>query len=109
MNNFGSLQNVMAAESRNAVPMVGMGATEIRRTDWVPYTITRVMAGGRVLKLQQDKAVRKGPKTMGDAQQYDYFRDPNGPEFFVSLRKDGRYHPSPRSSLASAGLRSWSL
>lgn len=91
MQQFGSLQNMMSAECRNSEPQVGMGATELRWTDRAAYTVIEIQAGGRVLRLQRDKAIRKNNRGVTNAQEYMYQPDPRGVIVTVSRRRDGKY------------------
>ena len=86
--------NIMA-NSKQIVPVVGMGATELWAKDRHAGTIVEVTykKDGSVKGFiwQQDNAKRTDNKGMSDSQDYDYTPNTSGPTKEVVLRKNGRY------------------
>lgn len=88
---YGSLQNLIQGNSKQAEPKVGDGCTEICYTDRHAGTITWVSASGKSFRFKRDIATRKDGLGMSDAQQYTYEPDPNASEHTARLHKDGKY------------------
>lgn len=82
----GSFVNQVMEQSRQAVPVVGMGATELCFTDRHAYTIVEVMTP-RYIVVQQDTATRLDKNGMSEAQDYTFTPDPNGKRVAITLRK----------------------
>lgn len=73
------------------VPEVGMGATVVYYSDRQAFTITRVSPSAKTFWMSRDKVVRLDQNGMSDSQKYAYVTDPDGGNYAVTLRKDGKY------------------
>lgn len=91
----GSLINNIYANSKQVVPIVGMGATMLMFSDRHAGTIVEVLkkSKGEVKGFvwQQDNAKRIDKNGMSESQQYEYSANIDGPKYEVILRKNGRY------------------
>lgn len=56
----------------------GDGATILYYSDRVPATIIEISNDGKVVKVQEDKAIRLDNNGMSDDQEYNIQRDTNG-------------------------------
>lgn len=91
--NHGSLQNVIAANTKPKAPVVGMGATRIGWTDRHACTVIEVRSAKRIV-VQRDTATRvlkPGSQVMSDQQTYTFALDPSGSTYVVTLRKNGAW------------------
>jgi hypothetical protein len=88
--NYGSLNNLMAADARYPDPEVGMGMTFISWTDRKAGTIVEVV-NAKTIRVQADTSTRTDGLGMTDAQTYDYSPDPDAPIETYTLRSNGRW------------------
>ena len=60
---------------------VGDGVSLSPMTDWTPYTVIerRETAGGFILTIQEDNAIRIDSNGQSNHQEYRYERNPEGP------------------------------
>ena len=72
-------------------PFVGNAATVYWWSDSKAGTIIEVSPSGKRITVQLDKSIRTDSNGMSDCQDYRYERDPNGPTYKFSLRKNGRW------------------
>lgn len=88
-----------------AVPVKGMGATQLHYSDRDAYTITEVDPNGKWFKCKEDKAVLDTENTDKEwphrRQVYIYEENPDAPEIKVTLRKDGCWRREGQSSSGS--------
>lgn len=68
-----------------------MGATEFQLVDRYPYTVIEVISSREVI-VQKDEA-RHDPDKEGGMGHQNWLikRDPNGPTYCLTLRKDGKW------------------
>lgn len=81
------------------MPEVGDPATVNMGSDRHAGTVVRVSRTGSRVTIQQDRAIRLDSNGMSEAQKYRFERDPDGPCYTATRRKDGSYH--------LVGARSW--
>lgn len=86
MRLHGSLQNRLWESAKQPTPEVGMAATVLSYTDRHPAT---VIAVGKVVTVQEDKAKRTDANGMSECQSYDYARNPEGRVWHFRRLKDG--------------------
>lgn len=89
---FGSLSNLIAADSRSHSPEVGIGATMLSWTDRHAATVVSVSGDGQEVGVQRDIARRVdggGPTDGG--QRYEYTRDPDARIDTYTLRRNGNW------------------
>lgn len=67
---------------------VGDGATVIYYSDRKAGTIIEISKDGKVVKVQEDKAIRIDNNGMSDCQVYEYERDPQG--YIHTFKKNRR-------------------
>ena len=79
----------MIMENNNLKPEIGMGCTILYYTDRHAATIIGVSKSGKVVTVQEDKAIRTDKNGMSESQSYRYERDTNGKTQTFSLRKNG--------------------
>lgn len=70
---------------------VGDGATICYYSDREPATIIEISEDGKIVKVQEDKAVRTDTNGMSDSQDYDYFRNENGTIHTFKRNRKGFY------------------
>jgi hypothetical protein len=70
---------------------VGMGATKYVGSDRYPFTVVKILSPKRIV-VQMDKATRTDSNGLSEQQEYQYEPNPNGSEYTISLRKDGRWY-----------------
>jgi hypothetical protein len=103
---YGSLQNVMYADSKSSIkPEVGMGATLIMWTDRHAYTIIEVSKNGKTFRMQRDNAIRTDENGMSDSQSYRYERDTDGGILTVRLGKNGVWKVLKSKTTVGIGFR----
>lgn len=100
-----NLMSNLMAESTPPTPEEGMGATACYYTDRQAFTVTRVSDSGKSFWMSRDKAVRIDQHGMSDAQEYAYVTDPDGGNFAVTLRKNGKYKMMGSSVTVLVGVR----
>ena len=87
---YGTLTNLVYAESTNPKPKVGDGATLLLWSDRMAYTIVDVkknyVLATRDNVERTDRNFEKGP------QEYSYRPDPEASVERANLRKDGNYY-----------------
>jgi len=86
----GSLTNNIYANSKQIIPVIGMGATELMHTDRHAFTIVEVISPKEIV-VQRDNAIRTDNNGMSDSQGYRYEPNPEGEKITVTLRKNGRW------------------
>jgi len=99
----GSLQNMIAADSKGAVPEVGMGATEILWTDRRPWTVVAVKSPTRII-VQMDSVRARGEGGIG-RQDWEITPDPTGHMETLTLRKDGKWRRMGDATVFLIGIR----
>lgn len=87
----GSLQNLVAANTRSANPEVGMGATIVMWSDRHAATIVAINERGTTVRIQQDRATRTDDHGISDSQSYAYAPNPEATVQTFTLRKTGRW------------------
>ncbi|WP_236745807.1 hypothetical protein [Mycobacteroides abscessus] len=87
----GSLQNLVAANTRSANPEVGMGATIVMWSDRHAATIVAINERGTTVRVQQDRATRTDDHGISDCQSYAYAPNPEATVQTFTLRKTGRW------------------
>lgn len=91
----GSLMNNIAANSKQQLPEVGMGATELMHTDRHAGTIVELVTNRKGdisgFYWQEDDAKRTDTNGMSESQSYEYTPNPNATKVLVTLRKNGRW------------------
>lgn len=91
MRLFGNLTNRITETVKPATPVVGMGATVIFFSDRKAATITKVERDGKLITVQEDKAIRTDKNGQSDSQDYRYEPNPKGQLAQATLRKNGAY------------------
>lgn len=86
---FGSLNNMLMANSKPAAPKVGDGATILGWTDRHPATVVWVSPSGKTLHIQEDDAVRTDKNGMSECQSYLFTPNPKAPVQVVRLTPKG--------------------
>jgi hypothetical protein len=81
----------MNTETMNQIPQVGDGATIAYFSDRRACTIVAVSKSGKKVTVQFDTALRSDERGMSDAQEYCYYRNPEGTLREFSLRSNGRW------------------
>lgn len=74
--------------ARNAIPVVGMGATMMVGTDRYPYTVVDVLTPKKIV-VQEDHAVLVAGSAMSESQEYEYAPNPNARRITLRKRADG--------------------
>lgn len=87
----GSLMNRIAENSTPAVPVVGMGATQIMYSDRHAFTVIAVAANGKSCTVQADTATRTDGNGMSDSQAYTFAPNPEGATYDLRLNKKGQW------------------
>lgn len=87
MNKYGNLINNILDDSKDQVPIVGMGATLLMWSDRVPYVITEVLSDCRVAAARVGYTIEDYYVGYGEA---DLSKIMGEPEIFI-LRKNGRW------------------
>lgn len=103
---YGSYQNMQAANFLSKPPEVGSGATILMWSDRHAATVIAVSASGKKVTIQEDKATRADGNGRSDAQSYTFEPDTNGATHEVSLRKDGRWKIARSDTVVLLGSRS---
>lgn len=111
---YGSVVNRLMENSKQPVPVVGMGVTECQYTDREPWEIVQVIDPKHVVVRKLD-AVRSDENGMSECQDYEYKQNPENPTRHLVFRygrwrdliwkrlPDGTYKPG--RSLGSSGWR----
>lgn len=86
---YGSLVNMVAANSKQPEPKVGMGATILMWTDRAPATVVEVK--GKRIKVQPDNWKRVDSNGMSESQDYEYSPNLEAGLIEFSQRKNGRW------------------
>lgn len=73
------------------IPEVGMGVTLPCGSDRYPGTIQKVVNGGRVLVITEDRFQRMDKNGFSESQEYAFMPNPGGTQRVFSLRKNGKY------------------
>lgn len=95
----GSLINNLMANSKSpVVPVVGMGVTFLYYTDRSAGTIIEVRTDRKII-VQADKAIRVDKNGMSESQKYIFEVQGESEKIAVTLRKNGRWVVSGKSSL----------
>jgi uncharacterized membrane protein YvbJ len=87
----GSFENQVMAQSKQAVPKVGMGATILMYTDQHACTIIDVSKSGKRIVVQKDNAKRIDDNGASEDQSYTFSPNANGSKHIFSLRKTGEW------------------
>lgn len=85
-----SLVNNIMAHSKQTIPSVGMGCTQLCWSDRHAFTIVEIISP-KEIKVQADTAVRVDKNGMSESQDYRFEPNPNGRTEIVTLRKNGRW------------------
>jgi hypothetical protein len=80
----------MAEVHTQPTPEIGMGATTGFGSDRYPYTVVQILSKRRI-DLQADTYKRIDKNGMSESQEYEYFRNIDGPTIEATLRKDGTW------------------
>jgi hypothetical protein len=86
----GSLINNLYSSSKQPLPQVGMGATELMFTDRNAYTIIEII-NDKTIIVQRDDVKRVDKNGMSDSQEYVYISNPDNAVYEVTLRKNGKW------------------
>lgn len=89
--------------SNNIKPEIGMGATICHWSDKTAATVVYITP--KRLILREDHATRVDKNGMSESQEYAYSPNPEGREWFVSLRKDGTWRVSKSKEIVTLGVR----
>lgn len=89
----GSLVNHLLSRSVNGQPVaeVGMGATLLAWTDRYPATIIEVLNEGKMVRVQEDSAVRVDVNGMSESQTYEFTANPAGRVVTFRQRANGMW------------------
>lgn len=88
---YGSLVNLLTADTTSTAPIVGMGATELCWSDRHAWTVVEVSASGKTCKVQRDIATRSDKNGMSESQSYDYAPDSSGEVIILRRNKRGQW------------------
>lgn len=86
----GSLINHAMGQSQDAVPEVGMGATELCYTDRWPFTIIEVI-NEKTIMVQVDHAQRTDSNGMSECQEYEFTPNTSSEKVVITRRKSGAW------------------
>jgi hypothetical protein len=86
---FGSLNNLLMANSKPRTPQVGDGATLLSWTDRHPATVVWVSPSGKTIHVQEDDAVRSDDNGMSEVQSYTFTPNPNAAKKVARLTPKG--------------------
>ena len=86
---YGSFQSRLMEVAKHPAPEIGMGATITWFTDRVAGTIIGIGRGGKLVKVQEDKATRTDSLGMSESQDWAYEPDPTGMVTIFTLRRNG--------------------
>ena len=115
MTAYGSLFNMLMADSAQAAPAVGDGATICGWSDRHAATVVGVAyfkSGARAGQIrsvfvQQDKATRVDGNGRSDAQQYTYEADTTAPVRKFNVNKRGNYNDENGTGLMIGARREY--
>lgn len=100
----GSLQNMIAADSKGKAPEVGMGVTEILWTDRRPWTVVAVKSPTRII-VQMDSAEPVTGRGAVGHNEWTITPDPTGHMETLTLRKDGKWRRMGDATVFLIGIR----
>lgn len=86
INHVMSREIAVTEDGNPVIPFVGMPATILLWSDRDPATV--ISFDGKILKVQEDNAVRTDGNGMSECQTYEYSEDKNGSIF--CFRRDKR-------------------
>ena len=104
MRVYGNLMNRISEAGKQAEPKVGDGATINMYTDRKAATIVEVLTPKKI-RVQLDNATRIDSNGMSEVQDYSYERDPEGPIYTFTQRKNGMWIESKGSNGLTIGIR----
>jgi hypothetical protein len=83
---YGTVNNLIMGDTKSDAPSVGMGATELKWSDRVAYTIVEIK-NAKLIIVQADRVVSR------DRNGYHKtVPDPEGQMIELRLHKDGRWY-----------------
>ena len=88
---YGSVHNMLFANSKSPEPVVGMGGTICSWTDRHACTVVRVSDSGKTVWVKRDIAVRVDKNGMSECQNYEYSPDDSAPEEKFRRRQNGTW------------------
>lgn len=86
----GSLVNYVYGNRGAPEPEIGMGVTFLHWSDRSAGTIVEILPNGYI-GVKGDKARRIDNNGMSEAQEYEYFPNPEAPTLYYRLNKTGRW------------------
>lgn len=87
----GSLMNYLHSGSKDNLPNVEKGATQLHWTDRTAYFVNSVSKDGKSCTIEMAKAIRIDNNGMSDCQDYKYEREENAVVYNLRFRYGSWY------------------